>query len=165
MRLKRVFRHLLAQGRGRRCFPPRVLEAIQRAIAEGERRHRGQVCFILEAALPLGALLRDVSPRARAHELFARFGVWDTEHNCGVLLYVLLPDRAIEIVADRGISKRVTQPEWEAIGERMRQAFAAGQYERGAVEGVQAVSELLARNFPADGAPRSNELPDRPVVL
>jgi|SRR5579883_251211 uncharacterized membrane protein len=161
----RTARHLLAEGRGRRHFPPRVLDAIQRAIAAAERRHRGQICFAIEGALPLGALLRDASARERAHEWFARLRVWDTEHNCGVLIYVLVPDRAIEIVADRGIAAQVRADEWKSICTQMQKSFAAGDFERGAVEGIAAVGELLARHFPADGGPRVNELPDRPVLL
>ena len=97
--------------------------------------------------------------------MFAHLRVWDTEHNSGVLIFVLLADRAIEIVADRGVAARVAPSEWQAMCDTMRDRFAAGEYERGAVEGVAAVSDVLARHFPSDGTARRNELPDRPVLL
>ena len=165
MNLTRIFRHLIAEGSARRHFPERVLDAIQQAVAAGERRHHEQVCFAAEGALPLGALWRGRTSRARAHEVFAHLRVWDTERNSGVLVYVLLADHAIEIVADRGIAAKVDESEWKSICEQMQQRFATGEFERGAVEGVIAVSDILVRHFPADGSARTNELPDRPVVL
>jgi uncharacterized membrane protein len=142
-----------------------VLDAVQSAIAAGEQRHEGQVCFAIEGAMPLRERARGRTPRERAQTVFARLGVWDTQHNSGVLIYVLLAERAIEIVADRGIAARVPQDEWQALCGRMRDCFASSEYERGAIEGVRAVSEILARHFPADGSARANELPDRPVLL
>ena len=155
----------MAEGAARRKFPRATLDAIHKAIAAGEQRHRGQVCFAIEQALPLARLWRRRTPRERAHEVFAQLRVWDTEHNSGVLIYVLVADHAIEIVADRGIAARVAQSEWQAVCERMLERFAANDFERGAIEGVHAVSDILARNFPSDGTPRANELPDEPVRL
>lgn len=165
MNLARIFRHLFSEGSGRRHFPARTLDAIQQAIAAGEQHHQGQVCFVIEGALPLGELWRDRTPRERAHEVFARLRVWDTEHNSGVLVYVLLADHAIEIVADRGIAARVDEARWNSICAQIQKSFAAGDFERGAVAGVRAVGDVLAQHFPGDGTPRANELPDRPVVL
>jgi uncharacterized membrane protein len=156
---------LLSQYLVRRHFPAPVLDAVQSAIAAGEQRHEGQVCFAIEGALPFRERARGRAPRERAQAVFARLGVWDTQHNSGVLIYVLLAERAIEIVADRGIAARVPQGEWQALCERMRDRFASSEYERGAIEGVRAVSEILAQHFPADGAARRNELPDRPFLL
>lgn len=161
----RILRHAFAEGSARRQFPPRVLDAIQKAIADGERRHSGQVMFAAEGALPARELLRGRSTRQRAHEVFSHLHVWDTRHNSGVLIYVLLADRAIEILADRGIAAKVSASEWQAVCDLMRKRFAAGEFERGAVEGVVAVNGILAKHFPADGKPRANELPDRPVML
>ena len=165
MSLSRIFRHLIAEGSARRHFPERVLDAIQSAVAAGEQRHQEQVCFAAEGALPLRELWRGRAPRERAREVFAHLRVWDTEHNTGVLIYVLLADRAIEILADRGIASRVAESDWVAICTRMQAHFAAGEFERGAVEGVTAVSDILSQYFPAEGTTRANELPDRPVVL
>jgi uncharacterized membrane protein len=161
----RAFRHLFAEGSARRRFPPRTLDAVRMSIADGERRHSGQVMFAAEGALPPREVLRGRSARQRAHEAFAHLRVWDTHHNSGVLIYVLLADHAIEIVADRGIAAKVDAVEWKSICTQMQQRFAAGEFEQGAVEGVNAVSEVLARHFPADGSARGNELPDRPMVL
>lgn len=165
MRLSRIFRHLISEGSARRHFPEPVLDAIQRAVAAGELRHQEQVCFAAEGALPSRELWRGRTPRERAREVFAHLRVWDTDHNTGVLIYVLLADRAIEILADRGIAVRVAESDWVDICKRMQVHFIAGEFERGAVEGVTAVSDILARHFPADGSARVNELPDRPVVL
>ncbi|MHB8448786.1 MAG: TPM domain-containing protein [Rudaea sp.] len=165
MRNLRGLRHVLAEGSARRQFPPRVLEAIRKAIVDGEKRHAGQVLFAAEGALPLRDLLRRRTPRQRAHEVFAHLRVWDTHHNAGVLIYVLLADHAIEILADRGIAAKVDASEWNSICSQMQQCFAAGEFERGAVEGVRAAGEILAKHFPADSSPKTNELPDRPAVL
>ena len=158
-------RHLVAHTRASAQFPRATLDAIHQAIAAGERLHAGQVCFAIEHALPLRDLARKRTPRDRAQEVFAQLRVWDTEHNSGVLIYVLLAERAIEIVADRGIAARVPQSDWQAVCDRMRERFAAREYQRGAVEGVEAVSAILASHFPSDGTPRSNELSDEPVLL
>ena len=154
---------LLAHYFVRKHFPAPVLEAVRKAIAAGEQRHQGQVCFAIEGAMPLHA--RGHTPRDRAHAAFAQLRVWDTEHNSGVLIHVLIAERAIEIVADRGIAARVPQSTWQTVCDRMRDLFASGEYERGAIEGVNAVSAILAQHFPADGSARANELPDAPVVL
>jgi uncharacterized membrane protein len=156
---------ILSQYLVRRHFPATVLDAIQNAIAAGEQQHQGQVCFAIEGAMPLRERARGRMPRERAQGVFAHLGVWNTEHNSGVLIYVLLAERAIEIVADRGVAARVAQGEWQALCERMRDRFASSEYERGAIEGVRAVSEILAQHFPANGVVARNELPDRPFVL
>lgn len=160
----RWIRHLAAGASVRRLFPQATLDAIHRAIAAGEKRHRGEVCFAIEQTMPWRDLARGRSARERAHEVFARLRVWDTEHNSGVLIYVLVAEHAIEILADRGIAARVGQQEWQRICDRMRERFAAGDYERGVIDGVNAVSDILARHFPDDGSTR-NELTDAPVVL
>jgi len=162
--LGRLWRHVAADLSVKRRFPRRVLAAIERAVHEEEARHRGQLRFAIEGGLPAEELLRGRDARTRAVEVFARLGVWDTEHNCGVLIYVLLGDRAVEIVADRGIGERVAQPEWEAICREMEQHFAQGDFEHGALAGIRRAGDLLAAHFPArKGQP--NELPDRPAVL
>ena len=161
----RFWRHLRTDHRtARSVFPPAALDRIQRVIAEGERRHVGQVCFAVEAALPLSLVLQHETPRARALETFARLRVWDTEHNSGVLVYVLLADKDVEIVADRGIHRQVGETAWRDICQTMESAFGEGRFEAGAVAGIEAVSALLARHFPRAEA-GGNELPDQPVIL
>jgi uncharacterized membrane protein len=165
MNTKRLLRHLFSDHRAvRRAFPPAAMRAIEKAIGEEERRHDGELRFAVEASLPIAELLRDVRSRARAVEWFSRLRVWDTGHNSGVLIYLLLADRRVEIVADRGIHSKVGTAAWEAICGEMQQEFARGQFERGVVIGVRAVSDLLAAHFPPSDD-RANELPDEPVVL
>ena len=118
----------------------------------------------MEAGLALMPLLKGVTPRQRAHEVFANLRVWDTEHNSGVLIYLQLVDRDIEIVADRGISAKVGQDAWDKICRRMEDAFRAGRFEQGALDGIREISALLERHFPPRGA-NPDELPDRPAML
>ena len=165
MDTKRLLRHLFTDHWAvRRALPSVAMRAIEKAIGEEERRHAGQLRFAVEASLPLGELLRGVQSRERAVDWFGRLRVWETEHNSGVLIYLLLADRRVEIVADRGVHSRVGTAAWEAICGEMQQEFARGQFERGVVLGVRAISDLLAAHFPPSGD-GPNELPDRPVVL
>src|SRR5438094_10369763 len=161
----RLGRHFLVDHHSvRRRFSSQALKRIEDAIAAGERRHEGQVRFAVDGSLALGQILGGVGPRRRALELFGRLGVWDTEHNSGVLIYVLLADKDVEIVADRGINRKVTQDTWQAICRAMESAFREGRFEDGAIDGIAAVSELLAQHFPR-GAAGPNELPDQAIVL
>ena len=148
----------------RRAFSPATLQRIEATIAAGERRHSGQVRFAVEPALPLLAVVRGETPRVRALEEFGRLRIWDTEDNCGVLVYLLLADRAVEIVADRGIHRRVGEAPWQAICRRMEVAFRERKFEEGAIAGVEAINALLEQHFPRAAA-GPNELPDRPLVL
>jgi uncharacterized membrane protein len=138
------------------------MQAIERAIRESEKTHRGQIRFAVEAALDTLPLLRGQTARARAVEVFSHLRVWDTEHNNGVLIYLLLADRDVEILADRGIHGRVSAEAWERVCREMEAAFRAGRFEDGALAGIRAVGALLAQHFPGAGG---HELPDRPVVL
>jgi len=161
----RVLRHLLSDYWSvRYAFPPRAMKAIEDAIAAQERRHDGELRFAVESALPFFDLVRGISARDRAIELFSRLRVWDTEQNAGVLVYLLLADKRVEIVADRGIHARVGEAAWEAICGAMQREFAAGRFEPGVVTGVQAISDLLATHFPPR-AENPDELPNRPVNL
>jgi uncharacterized membrane protein len=165
MKIKRIGRHLLEyHWRVRRIFPPSVLANIERAIKAGEATHAGQVRFVVEGALDGATLFRDQPARARALDLFSHLRIWDTAHNTGVLIYLLLADRDVEIVADRGIDAKVGAKGWETICRDMESDFRAGHFERGVIKGIEAVSRQLARYFPPDGHPR-NELPDKPVVI
>lgn len=160
----RVLRHLLSnRWTLTRRFPTPTLDAIEGAVAASETRHRGEVRFAIEAALDLSTLWRDQTPRDRALEVFAELGVWDTKEKNGVLIYVLLAERDVEIVADRGL-ERVTAEEWEAVCAAIEQDFSAGRWREGALEGVAGVTQLLAREFPSDGA-NANEQPNRPHIL
>jgi uncharacterized membrane protein len=145
-------------------FPKDELDRIGRAIADGETRHTGQVCFVIEAALPLPRIWHKVKPRERALEVFGLLRVWDTEANDGVLLYVLLADHAVEIIADRGINARVGDAAWQTICRKIEAAFRAGRFADGVEQGIVDIAALLAQHSPRTG-PGRNEIPDAPVVL
>ena len=165
MKLGRIARHLLVpHWVALRPFPASVLGRIESAIGGSEVKHNGELRFAVEGGLHVASLWRGQSPRGRAIELFAQLRVWDTERNSGVLIYVQLVDRTIEIVADRGINARVSQASWDEICRRMEAAFRRGQFEQGTLAAIDEVTALLARYFPAAGA-NPNELPDKPLVL
>ena len=163
MDLARFIRHVaMSPLKARRAFGAETLDAVAREVAALEQSHRGEVCLVVEAELSSADLWRDLSSRDRARQVFASQGVWNTEENNGVLIYLLLADRKVEIVADRGV--RIADAEWQAICRTMEEHFRAGRFREGAIAGVREVSRLLARDFPPDGRHR-NELPDRPVVM
>jgi len=138
--------------------------AIEKAIKASEGAHCGEIRFVVEAALHIESLLRGQSARERAIDVFSQLRIWDTERNNGVLLYLLLADRDVEIVADRGIHEKVGPQEWEKTCRKMEAAFRQGDFEGGVVGGLQEVTRHLAEHFPPIGDDR-NELPDKPVVL
>jgi uncharacterized membrane protein len=165
MKLSRMLRHLLLPHWWlQRSFSRADLSAIGDAIAACERTHRGELRFVVEGPLPLASLRQDSTSRRRAIELFASQRVWDTEENSGILIYVQLVDRRVEILADRGIAARVAQAEWDAICRAMEASFRKGEWRQGALQAVARAGELLARYFPA-GQSNPNELPDQPLVL
>ena len=162
----RLLHHLATdQGSVRRAFPTASLARIEAQIADGERHHRGQLRFAVEPALPLMRVLRDVAPRERALEVFGELRIWDTEENCGVLVYLLLADRDVEIVADRGIHGHVGAAAWEAVCQRMEAAFRDGRHTEGVEAGIAEINALLARHYPREERAGTDELPNRPVVL
>ncbi len=163
--LSRLWKHLITtSAAGRRAFPAATLKAIEQIIADGETRHRAEVRMIVEPALSLPAVLQHVSSRERARELFAHYRVWDTEENCGVLVYVNLADHKVEIVADRGVGRAIAAADWQAVCRTMTQGFARGAYHDSVLAALDRLNRLLAERYPADGA-RGNELSDKPVVL
>jgi len=162
---QRWLRHAFwARGKLERAFPVQSLKAIEDAIDLSESTHSGEIRFAVEGALEPQEAWAGKTPRERALEVFARLGVWDTEINNGVLVYLLLADRDVEIVADRGLNGRVSAEEWSAVCATMEEHLRSGHYERGAVEAVQAVGALLARHYPPMPGGR-DELPNRPAVL
>jgi uncharacterized membrane protein len=163
--LRRVLRHLFTpHWVVRRHYPPALMEEIQRRIADVERRHPGELRFVVEHALEPGDLLAGLTPRERALEVFGLLGVWDTEHNNGVLVYVLHAEHAVEIVADRGLARCVEQAEWDATCRQVETHFRAGQFREGSLAALDGAASLLEKHF----APRKggrNELPDQPLLL
>jgi uncharacterized membrane protein len=160
--LARLLRHLFAPSAATR-FPAESLQRIAATVAAGEARHGGEVCFAVEAALPWRAALAGTDARARAQAAFARLRVWDTAANNGVLLYLLLADRRIEIVADRGLAGLVSDAQWRGVCSLMEERLRAGDAEGAATAGIDAASDLLALHFPRrPGDADENELPDLP---
>ena len=161
----RLLRHVFARS-ARHWFPEDRLHRIADAIAAGELRHRGEILFAVESELSPGMVLRGVQARARAEAAFARLRAWDTEANNGVLIYLLLADHRIEIMADRGLNGLVSAEQWRGVCLLMEERMAAGEPEQAVVRGIEAVSDLLAEHFPqVDGAADRDELPNLPLIL
>lgn len=161
----RLLRHLFAPS-AQRLFPPARLDAIAAAIEACERAHRGEIMFAVESDLPIAAVLRGMPPRARAEHAFAQLRTWDTHANNGVLIYLLLADHAIEIVADRGLRGKVSEAQWHEVCRRIEEGLRAGEAEAAVIGGIRAVSDLLALHFPRSGDEQDeDELPNRPQLL
>jgi uncharacterized membrane protein len=165
-RLARLLKHRWTDQRDvDRALPPDALARIEARVAASEQRHSGEIRVCIEPALPTSYVLKRLLARDRAIMMFGKLRVWDTEHNNGVLIYLMLAERAIEIVADRGLNRHVNAEQWRSIVEGMREAFRAGRFEDGLNAAIDAVDALLARHFPAiEGGANPNELPNRPWV-
>jgi uncharacterized membrane protein len=164
-RVARAWRHVSSStAAARRAFPPETLSAITAAIAAGEQTHRGEVRVVVEKGLPFEEVWDDVSNRQRALDLFADYGVWDTEDNCGVLIYINLAEHKVDIVADRGIDRKIDAPTWQAICQTLTAGFKQGQFHQATLAAIDQVNALLRQHFPSNGA-RPNELPDRPILI
>ena len=165
MNIQRIVKHLLVtDGQVSRTFGRSTLNKIEAAIKASEAEHVGEIRFAVEGGLDGAPLFKGQSARDRAIELFSQLRVWDTQHNTGVLIYLLLADRAVEIVADRGIHAKVDAHAWSQVCRQMEAAFRQSDFEAGVLGGVQAVTRHLKQHFPADSHDR-NELPDKPVVM
>ena len=165
LNLIRIIRHLSSGDAAvRRAFPSRTLDAIEHAIRESETMHTGQIRFAVEPALDLIPLLAGQTAQQRAIEVFSQLRVWDTECNNGVLIYLLLADRDVEIVADRGVHTKVEKEAWEMVCHGMEVAFRNGKFEQGMLAGIRSVGQFLSHHYPHEGV-KPNELPDRPVLM
>jgi len=161
----RLLKHRWVEDERSRTIPPDMLERLTRRVATSEARHSGEIRVCVEAGLPVSYILRHATPRERAVAMFGKLRVWDTEHNNGVLIYLLLAEHAIEIVADRGVMSRTEPSEWQGIVEHMRGAFQGTRFEEGLNLALDEVTSLLVRHFPlAPGEVKVNELPDEPAV-
>jgi len=167
MKLARWLSHAFRSQRAvDRALPPEALGGIEAVIAAGETTHRGEIRLAVEAALPWSYLKRDAPARERAEMLFAKLRVWDTDERNGVLIYIELADRAIEIVADRGLARVVPPEAWPPIVAQMAERFRGDDFGGGVIAGIEQVSALLSRHFPAgDGTRNADELPNRPVIV
>ncbi len=164
--IARMLRHRwLDESDTRKAMPPDMVERIARRVAASEKRHTGEVRIYIEAGLPMSYLWRSATPRERAVAMFGKLRVWDTEHNNGVLIYLLLAEHAIELVADRGLARHVPDEEWRAIVARLGAALHDGRFEDGLTQALEEVSALLVQHFPAsESEANDNELPDDPVL-
>jgi uncharacterized membrane protein len=164
--LARLFKHLFTTAAaGRRAFPAATLKAIETAIAEGEHLHRAEIRLIIEPALTASEILQQITSRQRALDLFAQYRVWDTEENCGVLIYINLADHKVEIVADRSIGRLVPVHDWQRLCQTMTQGFAQRAFHDSTVAALSEINALLQQHFPANGTARANQLPDRPLMI
>jgi uncharacterized membrane protein len=148
----------------RLAFSAAVLKDIEMAVKQSEHQHRGELRFAIENALAPAWVWRSMSARQRATDVFSNLRVWDTEENSGVLIYLLLADKEVHIVADRGIARRVPQAEWDAVAQAMQNAFRQGDFRSGSIEGIERITRMLAIHFPP-GADNSNELSNKPVII
>ena len=149
-----------------RALNPAALKRLEERVAASEHHHSGEIRLCVEAGLPLSYLWRRATARQRAVTLFGKLRVWDTEHNNGVLIYLLLAEHAIEIVADRGLTRHVPQAHWDGLVDGMRKAFRSGHFEDGLTQAISAVDKLLAQHFAlAEGQHNPNELLDRADLL
>jgi uncharacterized membrane protein len=164
-RCSRVLRHWRSsKADAQRAFPESTLSAAAQAITAGEQTHRGELRFIVEKSLPTDEVWDGVTNRQRALALFADYGVWDTEDNCGVLIYVNLAEHKVDIVADRGIDRKIDEATWQAVCRTMTEGFRRGDFHNATLAAIEQVNALLRTHFPASGA-RPNELPDSPLML
>lgn len=169
-RIKRLLKHRwFDDASTRRAIPPDMLQRLMKRVSASEKRHSGEIRIFVEGGLPLSYLWRQGSvrqiARQRAVALFGKLRIWDTELNNGVLIYLLLAERSIELVADRGLNAHVSPQEWQGMVERMRHAFRQGRFEDGLTLALEEVSAVLVRHFPlASGETERNELPDEPIL-
>ncbi|WP_339489822.1 TPM domain-containing protein [Pseudomonas sp. EL_65y_Pfl2_R95] len=164
--IKRVFTNLFSGWfQLGRSFPAPVLDEIGKAIGSGEAQHIGEVRFAIEARMHIIDVLAGMTSRARAEQVFAEQGVWDTEHNSGILIYLLLAEKRVEIVADRGIARHVDQAQWDAVCSRMCEHFAQGLWRQGSLEAIDQAHGLLRQFFADPRLGNPNELPDQPIIL
>lgn len=162
---KRLARHLLIlPNTVKKYFSDDAMLRIEAAIAENETLHSGEIRFAVETNLDVVDVLRKKSARKRAIEVFSHLRVWDTEHNNGVLIYLLLADRDFEILADRGIHAHMGEEGWEQVSQAMEKLFKQGQFEEGVLYGIRHIGEKLVKHYPANGK-NKNELPDAPVII
>lgn len=150
--------------RWRLAFPTALLNDIERAIKQSESSHRGELRFAIENSLAPSLVWRGLTAKQRATEVFSNLKVWDTEDNSGVLIYILLADNEVHIIADRGINQQISQQQWQKVAEDMQLAFSAGDFRTGSMSGISHLSQFLQTYFPAN-TDNPNQLSDRPIII
>ena len=166
-KIPRLLKHRwLDESDSQRALPADLLDRLTATVSASEKRHSGEIRICVESGLPSSYISRGLTARDRAVMMFSKLRVWDTEQNNGVLIYLLLAEHAIELVADRGINRYVSADEWTAMVAHLSEALRAGRYEDGLTLALEEVSAGLVRHFAlAPGQADSNELPDAPVVM
>ncbi len=164
-KFSRALRHLTStRFSGRKAFPCEALRAIQQTIEAGEAVHRAEIRLIVEAALSFSDIVAGISARNRAHELFSQYRIWDTEENCGILIYIDLADHQVEIVADRGIARLISEQQWQSVCRTMTEGFARSDYRDGVIAGLHHLNDLLQACLP-EGESQPDQLSNRPILL
>ena len=165
MNIKRIFKHTLTtQWHSKKYFTPAVLDAIEQEISHSEAQHSGEIRFVVEGALDGAPLFKNQSAHDRALDIFSQLRIWDTQDNNGLLIYVLLADHAVEIIADRGINAKVGSSEWQTICSVMQNEFAKGNFQNGVCDAIKSITQHLIKHFPVS-ATDTNELPNKPVIM
>ena len=164
-RFRRAIRHEFFGARQVRArLPDASMLVIEAAIAVGEARHSAEIRFVVEASLDLQQVWSGTQPRERALLVFSNLRVWDTEANNGILLYVLMADRSVEVVADRAVARRIAQSSWDAVCQQMAQAYRGGDFLNGTLAAIAQLHELVEPHFPS-GRENLDELPNRPLII
>lgn len=165
MNVLRIFKHIFfGDWQVRRAFSPACLNAIETAIQSGEKNHGGEIRFVVEASLEGAPLWKGQTARERAIDVFSQLRIWDTEGNNGVLIYLLLADRSVEIIADRGVHARTGSAPWDSVCRDMELALSKSEFRTGTLVGIESIAKVMGQHFPTQKK-RTNELPDAPVVL
>jgi uncharacterized membrane protein len=165
MDILRTLKHLFfLDWQVQRAFSKGSLDAIAQAIHASEQTHGGEIRFVVEASLEGAPLWKGQTTRERAIDVFSHLRIWDTEGNNGVLIYLLLADRSVEIVADRGIHARTHGKNWATICSAMELDFSRSEFLTGTLTGIASIAQVIGQHFPEQGK-RTNELPDNPVLL
>jgi uncharacterized membrane protein len=164
--VRRFARHLYYEARGvGPVFSAGSLKRIGQAVAASELSHTAEVRIAVEASLTIRELVYGKSPRTRAIEAFSMLKVWDTEQNNGVLIYINVADRAVEIIADRGVSRVTPKTYWQTLCAEMVQGFRKDAFEASVIQCVSHLSVELAKQFPSSGISNPDELPNTPAIL
>jgi uncharacterized membrane protein len=165
MNIKRIVKHAMTtQWRVKKYFTPAVLNAIESEISHSETQHSGEIRFVVEGALDGAPLFKNQSAHDRALDIFSRLRIWDTQDNNGLLIYLLLADHAVEIIADRGINAKVGHDEWQTICRSMENEFSRGHFQTGVCDAIKSITKHLVEHFPISETDK-NELPNKPVIM
>ncbi|MGL4994616.1 MAG: TPM domain-containing protein [Deefgea sp.] len=164
-KMKRLWQHIKPNPY-RAQFGKGLANNLAQTITQAEQGHRGEIRLVVESSLPSVLIWQDTTPRARAIDWFSQLRVWDTEGNTGILLYLLLAENKLELVADRGIANKVPQAQWDAICAQLQTHLAQHKIEIGLSTTISQLGELLQQHFPIENAQANpDELSNQPVII